>query len=149
MQVDSREYRSKFLSICTHGKNVENPYTGQLIYVPCGVCPACLMKKSSEKTIQLKAQEKVSKYCYMITLTYSNKFIPKMIIDSYDDYHVLKSLPRLDKNGNPIKGLSNDMFDFGVYCSSADMLDFRMRANLSANGKYSKIIMGTTICKLL
>lgn len=139
MQVDSLEYRSKFLSICTNGKNVENPYTGQLIYVPCGVCPACLMKKSSEKTIQLKAQEKVSKYCYMVTLTYSNKFIPKMVIDSYDDYHVLKSLPRLDKDGSPVKGLSNDMFDFGVYCSSADMLDFRMRANLSADGKYPKM----------
>lgn len=139
MQVDINEYRSKFLSICTHGRNIENPYTGQLVYVPCGVCPACLMKKSSEKTIQLKAQEKVSRYCYMITLTYSNKFVPKMVIDSYGDYHVLKSLPRLDKNGKSVQGLSSDMFEFGVYSRPDEMLDFRNRANLSSNGKYPKM----------
>jgi len=43
-KVDTIKFLAKR---CYHGKNFINPYTGQLMYQPCGECPACLTRKAS------------------------------------------------------------------------------------------------------
>lgn len=71
---DTVKYLSKK---CFHGKNVLNPYTGQIMYQPCGECPACLTRKASARSMRLSLQSSISKYTFMIDPTYSQKYVPK------------------------------------------------------------------------
>lgn len=56
---------------CLHKVQVVNPSTQELQLVPCGTCPACLLRKSYVNEIKSKTQKFTSKYCYFISLTYS------------------------------------------------------------------------------
>jgi hypothetical protein len=47
-------------SVCTHGKDIINPYTNQHMYIPCGKCPACLLKKSSMASIKCEFQDRIT-----------------------------------------------------------------------------------------
>ena len=62
---------------CYHGNNVINPYTGQLMYQPCGECPACLTRKASIRSMRVSLQKSLSKYTYFINPSYNQKYVPK------------------------------------------------------------------------
>jgi hypothetical protein len=44
--MDTAEFVNKFYTECQHKHEVINPYTGDIILVPCGVCDACKVSKS-------------------------------------------------------------------------------------------------------
>lgn len=95
-QQDTIKYFSKK---CFNGKNVINPYTGQLMYQPCGVCPACLTRIASVRSMRVSLQASISKYSYMISLSYNTTYVPKCKIqkvskDPNDDNYILYSIPR-------------------------------------------------------
>lgn len=132
-------------SVCTHGKDVINPYTNQHMYIPCGKCPACLLKKASMSSIRCEVQRAISRYCYMITLTYDTNTVPRArIITSKDDpdlhKFVVKPRPTLyydRKKTRKIEGLSHtDDFVYDFRYPSELMRDYRIKGSLSCDGRY-------------
>lgn len=53
---------------------------GKVIAVPCGKCLACLSNKRKDWSARLVQEWKVSDSAYFVTLTYSDRFMPKMYI---------------------------------------------------------------------
>lgn len=71
---------------CLEPQKIRNQYNGEVLLVPCGKCKACLLQKSSIRTLKCKLEGMSHKYQYFITTTYSDVFIPKMIpIYSHSD----------------------------------------------------------------
>ncbi|WGL30870.1 replication initiator protein [Dipodfec virus UOA04_Rod_446] len=68
---------------CLHKVEVKNPFTQELLLVPCGQCPACLYSKSIQHELKAKAVRSMYKYCYFCTLTYDVYNIPSYSL-SYD-----------------------------------------------------------------
>ena len=62
--------------MCQHQIQTKNPYTGELIMVPCGTCPACRFNKSILSQNKVHAQSLVSRHVYFVTLTYAQRYIP-------------------------------------------------------------------------
>lgn len=103
--------------ICIDGKIIINPYTRQSVYAPCGTCPTCLTKKSSQNTIKCVSETMRHKYVYLVNLDYKNLFIPKMHVDRVSDtLYKFTSIPR-----RQITGLDNyESFDFFYSCNTPD-----------------------------
>lgn len=157
---DTVKYFSKK---CFNGKNVLNPYTGQMMYQPCGVCPACLTRIASARSMRVSLQASISKYSYMVNLSYDTTYVPKCKIrkvseDPNDHNYVLYTLPR--KKGDyrinkqivwksKITGKKyvgnkkidapityNDDFEVRFSASPKYMENFRKKASLNIKGKY-------------
>lgn len=69
--------------------------TSQYINVPCGHCPECIQKKQND-FVQRCQMESLDTYQYMVTLTYDNKHLPKLVtslgeVFYYADYHHIQS----------------------------------------------------------
>lgn len=73
------------LTECLHPIEVENKYTHELMYVPCGQCASCLCRKSNLHTSALVQFAQDYRYCYFVTLTYSDEFLPKLRISAYTE----------------------------------------------------------------
>ncbi|QXN75303.1 replication initiator protein [Microvirus mar62] len=68
--------KNKLMTFCQHPQKVYNKYTHEPVVVPCGVCPSCVLKRSSIQTNILCNYAEQFKYCYFVTLTYDNRFLP-------------------------------------------------------------------------
>ena len=68
---------------CFNLRKIVNPYTHQTMTVPCGHCRACALQRSNHLSLWCDLESQSHKYCMFITLTYSNRFIPRcQILDS-------------------------------------------------------------------
>lgn len=65
---------------CSNPRIIVNKYTNERVLVGCGECAGCLTKKASSRSLLCTMEEKSHKYCYFITLTYAQEFVPKMQI---------------------------------------------------------------------
>lgn len=63
---------------CFSPKRIWNRYSKEWITVGCGVCKACLLKQSRQKSLLCQIQEQDYKYCMFVTLTYKNEYVPLM-----------------------------------------------------------------------
>ena len=88
--MNQQEFIQKVFSMCHHQVQTKNPYTGELIMVPCGTCPACRYNKSILSQNKVHAQSLVSRHVYFITLTYAQRYIP---------YYVMKTTPQKQGRG--------------------------------------------------
>ena len=91
---------------CLSPKRLLNPCTHQHILAPCGKCAACLQKSSDIRTLKCKLESNYNDYCYFITLTYAEDYIPSVTLlqhDSNTDLMVLNErlLPIRSKNQTP------------------------------------------------
>ena len=68
----------KNIITCLNPSYVNNPYTGELMLVSCGCCPACLRAKSAMLTTKCKLESSKHMNKYFITLTYDQENIPLM-----------------------------------------------------------------------
>lgn len=50
---------------------------GKVIAVPCGKCLGCLSNKRNDWSFRLMQEYKVSRSAYFVTLTYSDRFVPR------------------------------------------------------------------------
>lgn len=73
---------------CLHPKRIINPYTKEPLIVRCDKCEACLLQKSAMRSLRCKLESLSHKYCYFVTLTYSNEYVP-----------VCKPIPYFDEKG--------------------------------------------------
>lgn len=102
--------------MCTSPIYIDNPYKGLSrigfnryhdctslkIPVPCGNCPTCVRLRQSY-LVQRCQMESISHHLFFITLTYSNRFIPKKSINGFElNYfnwkHLQDMFKRIRKN---------------------------------------------------
>lgn len=77
---------SNFFNRCEHPRIIKNKYTGEPVYVECGVCPHCLISRSDAKRNLCDYEKWNRKYCYFVTLTYNSQYVPKMSLTPIEDY---------------------------------------------------------------
>ena len=119
---------------CLHPKKVWNKATEQFITVGCGVCKACLLKKSRQGSLLCALEEQDFKYCIFVTLTYNNEFVPLMRPEK-------RYLLERDEFGRLVQSDSyvHDFYDvterfsaeddiFGSYMFSSPIDDFHLSA---------------------
>lgn len=75
-----------FFNRCEHPRIINNKYTGEPVYVKCGVCPHCLISRSDAKRNLCDYEKWNRKYCYFVTLTYNSQYVPKMSLTPIEDY---------------------------------------------------------------
>lgn len=75
-----------FFNRCEHPRIIKNKYTGEPIYVECGICPHCLISRSDAKRNLCDYEKWNRKYCYFVTLTYNSQYVPKMALIPITDY---------------------------------------------------------------
>lgn len=75
-----------FFNRCEHPRIIKNKYTGEPVYVECGVCPHCLVSRSDAKSNLCDYEKWNRKYCYFVTLTYNSQYVPKMALVPIEDY---------------------------------------------------------------
>lgn len=75
-----------FFNRCEHPRIIKNKYTGEPVYVKCGVCPHCLISCSDAKRNLCDYEKWNRKYCYFVTLTYNSQYVPKMVFEPITDY---------------------------------------------------------------
>lgn len=75
-----------FFNRCEHPRIIKNKYTGEPVYVKCGVCPHCLISRSDAKRNLCDYEKWNRKYCYFVTLTYNSQYVPKMSLVPIEDY---------------------------------------------------------------
>lgn len=75
-----------FFNRCEHPRIIKNKYTGEPVYVECGVCPHCLISRSDAKRNLCDYEKWNRKYCYFVTLTYNSQYVPKMVLVPIEDY---------------------------------------------------------------
>lgn len=62
--------------MCTHKKLVKNKYTGQVLYVNCGKCEACLQAKANRQANRINNEQSTGLVTLMVMLSYDEKFVP-------------------------------------------------------------------------
>lgn len=66
---------------CYRPLRIRNQYTGKWLHVNCRSCPACLVKSANIKAVELSTSLRQYKYKYLITLTYTNDYVPYIYED--------------------------------------------------------------------
>lgn len=153
-----KEFADSLVKTCLSPVVVKNPYTGDLLRVPCGECAACLMKKSYTNEMRCRLQQRISKYCYFVTLTYASNYVPyytatvtpcadisgfvnvKLEIRPRDCvYRYIKIAKKWRKKR--VRGLSEtDSLEKEFVCTSEYWKKFSEQADLSMLGKYPELI---------
>lgn len=64
------------LCSCEHPTYLKNPYTGELICSPCGVCPSCMNLRAKKWINSLDVESRQHKFTFMLNLTYDNDNVP-------------------------------------------------------------------------
>lgn len=90
---------------CLKPERIYNKYSGQYLTVRCGHCDACNQAKSSLATLKCQLESLSHKYCYFVTLTYSNAYIPLAAALRAGDHHYLVNVTeRCGSVGDEILG---------------------------------------------
>lgn len=66
----------KTVDHCQYRSFITNKYNGKRIAVDCGQCEYCIRKRAQKASMRVKTAGSAFKYCYFVTLTYSNENIP-------------------------------------------------------------------------
>uniref|UniRef100_A0AAU8B712 Replication initiator protein n=1 Tax=Dulem virus 226 TaxID=3145703 RepID=A0AAU8B712_9VIRU len=66
----------KAVDHCQHRSFITNKYNGKRIAVDCGQCDYCIRKRAQKASMRVKTAGSAYKYCYFVTLTYSNENVP-------------------------------------------------------------------------
>lgn len=75
--IPKEELLTKYLHTeCLRPQRVVNPYTTDVFFVPCGRCAACIARKSNLSTVYVQNMASHFKFCYFVTLTYADVFLP-------------------------------------------------------------------------
>lgn len=155
--MDAQEFAEKMKTVCLHGRVLTNPYTGRLIYVPCGICDACLARRATNNEMRVHAQEHASMYSYFITLSYNAKAVPTYRITLKErgkdtNIYTCTPCPRMSINRTvtmfphnkvlrkrkqvPVAGLSPYQFDEFSFCATDKYVqEYHDKASLSNTSK--------------
>lgn len=106
---------------CLYPRKIRNRYTGEMMIVPCGHCEACYNQKSDNYSKLCDLEERNHKFCFFVTLTYNNRFIPTIYPEKYYDnnkvpYYVFR-----------IRKGQEDRFDEKYFNDERYLLDERQK----------------------
>lgn len=68
-----------YISSCRNPRIIENK-KGDLMKVQCGKCPDCMHRKSKHYETLINEEAKNHRFCYFITLTYDEEFVPRACV---------------------------------------------------------------------
>lgn len=71
---------------CLDPKRIINPYSHEVMYVPCGKCSACLNARASRWVQRLDQERYCWQYALFFTLTYSPEYVPTLCKDKNGFY---------------------------------------------------------------
>ena len=141
------------LSSCEHPVRVYNKYIDDYVWTDCRKCNTCLNKRAFKWIKKLEQEKKCWQYCFMIFLSYSDKWIPRYLLNGCelveaqprfsikDNYHVIdlessffKNLDEADKEYfitliNSERGLN--------HASVIDIQKFKKRFNKHCHDNYT------------
>lgn len=110
---------------CEHPHLVRNRYTGDLVQVTCGHCTACKSRKMQRWISPLYREASCWKYSFFVTLTYEDRFLPKLNLKN----HYVE--PQFKKNFDDLCKQSEQFISFHrgwlPYCPSKDIQLFNKR----------------------
>ena len=80
--IPKEELLTKYLfTECLRPQRIVNPYSHDVIFAPCGHCKSCIMNKSNFATAYAMNMATHFKYCYFVTLTYKDIFLPYLSVE--------------------------------------------------------------------
>lgn len=95
---------------------------GTVRKVPCGKCLSCLNIKSHKYVNLIDCEFATSDFCYFVTLTYENKYLPLLSVDS-----VTVNPALLEDNLSSVYRSKKHRFDSSVLCWSFSPINLRNR----------------------
>lgn len=111
---------------CLHPQKIYNKYIGEEMIVPCGHCEACLSAKASRNTLRVQLESQQHQYARFITLTYSEDYIPRMLLFENDDEEYSACGHRytlVDPDFGNILGHYDSYSDYQTLCNKAESYD--------------------------
>lgn len=110
---------------CEHPQRVYNKYIGEYVWVTCGKCNTCKNAKAARYTDALERERLNHRYCFFVTLTYSDEELPKYHESFFSDYELsaeswidnnveLVSNREYDKECIPFKDLYTKDFEMSI-----------------------------------
>lgn len=111
---------------CFNPKRIVNRYTSEELVVNCGVCKACLAARASRMTTLCNIEREDYKFCYFVTLTYSNQYVPRAYVVRNDDLKlcfVNNKTPRLGEVGEKIACFPSDIYTVASAAIARSQMD--------------------------
>ena len=71
------------LVTCKNPHRVYNKYIDDYVFVPCGECSVCRNRRAAHYTQLLESERLQHRYCFFVTLTYADEFVPHL---SFGDF---------------------------------------------------------------
>lgn len=92
---------------CLSPQRIKHPTTGEYMVVGCGKCASCLNLRSQQLSLKCKLETKSHRFCYFVTLTYDETFIPIMVPVAIHgtkgmEYYFISICKRLKEDGQCI-----------------------------------------------
>lgn len=109
--------------ICQHKTKVFDKERNIFVYYPCGICDVCRQKKSAYVAKKVDSQLKISTYCYLITLSYHDDFLPlaKFVYDKDSNMYHIKTC--CDRFVTPSGETDVTLMSLPVSLSTIEMYD--------------------------
>lgn len=76
---------------CKNPQRVYNKYINEYVWVPCGHCSICKNRRAAHFTQLLEDEQLQHRYCFFVTLTYSDEYLPRL---QPVDFEINKSLDK-------------------------------------------------------
>lgn len=140
----------KHLVNCTNPSWVYNKYTHERIFVDCGKCDACLNRRHERYVQAMIKEQKQHKYAFFCTLTYSDKYIPKLYRSKdgkslYDPNPLYGFTMEIDPSTLCHRDMSyyrqKQYFEYARFSDFQRFLKrFRINAQRFLNNKYEKFV---------
>lgn len=116
------EFLIVYFDMCTHCKTIINKYTHESIYVSCGRCPDCQIKKSNIRYSRIMNHLRDKDYFTLfVTLTYSPEFVPFVCLDESSDNGVFNVYRLKDVRYSTRKGIRHRNVKEGSLISTVDL----------------------------
>ena len=74
--------------MCTHMRQIWNPYSRKLVLVKCGKCEACQQEKAMARANRIRNNVTTGTIALFVTLTYTNDFVPYVKLEDIRDCKV-------------------------------------------------------------
>lgn len=71
---------------CKNPQRIYNKYSNEFVWVPCGKCSICKNRRSAHYTELLERERSQHKYCFFVTLTYSDNCLPVLSTGDFCEY---------------------------------------------------------------
>lgn len=121
------------ISSCLHPKVITNPYTGDVVTVPCGNCSVCHNKRAALWVQKLDEESRCHKYSLFVTLQYDEQNVPQVV--------------RLRKEDTP---LLSGQYDWSyIDCQTGQIISFSDPSVKRHNNSDKQYIFDTKILRVV